>query len=53
MTFFIEFGPPFQWRPGIFRSEIMTRVWWGPFALAWTPLSLHDYVARPKEWRSK
>lgn len=50
---FIEVGPPFQRRPGIFRSDIMTRVWWGWFAIAWSPLSLDEYTAREPVWRDR
>lgn len=34
MTLIIEVSKPIQWRPGYFKSRIMTRVWWLYVAVA-------------------
>ena len=51
MTIIIEVSRPWQWRPGRFRSRLMTRVWWGFVAIAWLHVSYPEYVAADKEWR--
>ena len=51
MTFFFEVGLPWNWMPGYFRSRVMRRVWWGPFAVAQLLISLDDYADRSRyEW---
>lgn len=52
MTLIFEFGPPFQAKPGIFRSRIMTRVWWLWFAVGKLNIPLHEFAdQRRYEWR--
>lgn len=54
MTVIVEVCGPFQRRPGYFRSRVMTRVWWGWFAVALLHIPLHEYADRTRyEWRAR
>jgi hypothetical protein len=46
----IEWGPPFHWLPGVYRSEFCTRVWWFWWAIAHVRSSLKDYSLNAKAW---
>lgn len=43
----IEQGPPFQWKPGIFKSNVhgkrFWRIWLFWWAFAWVDMSLKQY----------
>lgn len=51
MTLLLECSRPWCWRPGYFRSRIMTRVWWGYVAIAWLHVSLEEYTTTAYEWQ--
>jgi hypothetical protein len=46
MTFFVEICGPWQWRPGRFRSDRMTRCWWGFVAVGWMREDMAAYHNR-------
>lgn len=52
----VEVGTPLTWRPGRFRSDRMTRVWFGPFAVAVVRKDLYSLLDDARtgrsEWRS-
>jgi len=51
MTLILEISRPWQWRAGRFRSRVVTRVWWGCFALAWLHVSLKEFSETAYDWR--
>jgi hypothetical protein len=51
VTVFIEIDRDFQAKPGRFRSDLMTRVWWLWFAVAWSRASLPEFLARTGPWQ--
>lgn len=50
--FTVEICGPVQWRPGIFRSRVVTRVWWLWFAVARVHVSPKEYAATSWDWRA-
>jgi hypothetical protein len=46
----VEWGPPFHWLPGIYRSELCTRGWWLWWAVAYVRCSLKDYPPTSMRW---
>ncbi len=52
MTLIIEADRGFNAKPGLFRSRIMTRVWWLWFAVALLHIPLDEYADRAKyQWK--
>jgi hypothetical protein len=50
MVLILECSRPFQWRPGWFRSRLMTRVWWGWFAVGILHIPLHEFAQSEWDW---
>lgn len=50
MTVVIECDQRFQARGGIFRSRLMTRWWWGWFAVAVLHVPFEEYGQTAQEW---
>jgi hypothetical protein len=46
VTFFIEFCGPWQWKPGVFRSTRMLRIWWGIVAIGFMRGDMKDFHDR-------
>lgn len=42
---------PFQWKPGRFKSTIVTRVWWLWFALSFFKVDEHTLATKAYDWR--
>lgn len=57
MTFFVEICGPLQWRPGLFRSRHMLRVWWGLASVGVMRGDMADYHERAAsgetQWAAK
>lgn len=54
MTFIVEIDRALNWRSGYFKSRVMRRIWWGPFAVAQLRIPLDEYADRSKfEWRTR
>ena len=52
MTILIEVGGPVQWRPGLFKSRLMYRVWWLWFAVGILRVPFVETLdTRRFEWR--
>ena len=43
-----DYGP--NWKPGKFKSRIMTRVWWLWFAISILHISLHEFGEDSYQW---
>ena len=51
MIVVIEIDSEFQLKPGQFKSSLMTRYWWGWFAIAFLHCkSLKEYGERVGDW---
>ena len=46
MTIIIEFERPFIWKPGKFKSRIMTRICWGFIAISKLNIDFQEFVKR-------
>jgi len=53
MILIFEISNPFQLKPGWFKSDIMFRVWWLWFAIAYAPMGLQEFEAIPTKWVNK
>ena len=53
MTFALTIEGPFQWRPGRYRSRVVSRYWWGWFAFKRIRVSEYEYATTAYEWRSE
>ena len=51
MTVILEWCGPWQWRPGRFRSRVLTRVWWGYWALAVLHVPLDEFTRTAYDWQ--
>lgn len=40
-------------RPGMHRSEIMTRIWWLWFAITWLHVSLPEFTMTAYGWTTR
>jgi hypothetical protein len=43
-------GPLWNWRPGRFRSRVVTRWWWGSVAVAKLNISHEEYARTEFNW---
>ena len=50
MTFILEFDRRFIWRPGVFRSRIMCRAWWGWFAIGIVRIPFEQLAVNAHDW---
>lgn len=50
MTIIVEWVGPFQPKPGVFRSSVMTRWWWGYLAVAVLHIGHREYAEQHFDW---
>lgn len=53
MTIIFEFNKPFQWKPGRYRSRIMTRYYFGFVAVAFLHISLLEFSRQSFQWEDR
>lgn len=51
MTLIFEVSRPFQFRAGRFKSRVMSRYWWGWFAVAILHIPLHEFSETVFDWK--
>lgn len=51
-TIIIEFGTPFQWKFGYFKTSVMLRFWWGFVAIGVSKLTLKELSSGKYIWRT-
>ena len=52
MTIVFEMDGDANWKPGIYRSRSMTRVWWLWFAVSWLHIPFLELVTKEFDWLS-
>ena len=53
MTIIIECSRPAVWRPGIYRSRVIVRAWFGWFAICWLRIPFPEFATTAYDWRLK
>lgn len=50
MRFMFVIERPWKWKPGRYKSDVVTRVWWGLLAIKRIKVSEHEYATRAYAW---
>lgn len=53
MTFFLEVSGPFQWKPHVYRSRVMTRITWGLVAVGAVHVPFYEFCTTAYAWQMR